>query len=298
MNKLFKLVISFLMILSVVGCGSSEKKETVKLEKQTVNGVEIAVPTDMPSFKKNKDGDKESQKKDKTAYITVGSIADGEGKKPSDFDESFIDDLGENLKNYKILEFDTDRKTNGVDTLFAKVSGKNKNKANVIMEVYMFFYADGTAQYLFIVYTRDEDTSLENNIEKINKSITVKQKENKDSTEETASITEFPLTIENKTGGEIVRLYCSTENTDDWEEDVLDVDTLMDDENYLINFKLTESGDLVWDFKLVTEAGGIYFYGVDFEGCPKSGATMTFSCNEQDYLLTLNGKTYTADDYD
>lgn len=297
MNKFIKLTITFLMVFAVAGCGSSE--ESIKLETQTVNGVKIAVPTDMPSFKKNDDGDKESQDKDNTASITVSNVEDAGGDTPSDIDESFIDDMGKDLKNFKILEFDTDKKINDVDTVYAKVSGKNDNKANIVMDIYLFFYADGTAQSVMIVYSKGNNTSLEKNIKKINKSITVKQTESvTQDTQTEEEITVFPLKIENQSGSEIEGLYCSTADTNNWEEDLLN-SILYDGDSFTVNFHLNENNDLVWDFRLVLSSySSAYFYNIDFTGCPRSGTTMTITTNEQDYLITLNGKTYTADDYD
>ena len=288
MNKFIKLTITFLMVFAVVGCGSSE--ESIKLEIQNVNGVKIAVPTDMPSFKKNDDGDKESQDKDNTASITVSNVEDAGGDTPSDIKESDIDDMGKDLKNFKILEFDTDKKTNDVDTVYAKVSGKNENKANVVMDICLFFYEDGTFQYVIIAYEKHSNTSLEKNIKVINKSITVKQKE---STTQETEYTEFPLTIENRTLMDIDGLYCSTENTDNWEEELLDGRVLYGNDTFTIDFQLDETNNLVWDFKIESSPyTEIMFYGVDFEGCPKSGATLIIKDNEQDAMMILNGKTY------
>ncbi len=55
----------------------------------------------------------------------------------------------------------------------------------------------------------------------------------------------------NKTGVEIHELFISAHSADNWEEDVLGVDTLPDDEQVRINFSHTED-ECLWDI-MVTD---------------------------------------------
>lgn len=62
------------------------------------------------------------------------------------------------------------------------------------------------------------------------------------------------FTLVNKTGVEIHRMYTSPHDTDDWEEDVLGVDTLPDGESVDITFSPKEAAEM-WDLKVEDEEG-------------------------------------------
>jgi hypothetical protein len=62
------------------------------------------------------------------------------------------------------------------------------------------------------------------------------------------------FTLVNKTGLRIVELYVSASSTDDWEEDVLGVDVLEDDEAVDIHFSPKEKAKS-WDLKIVDSDG-------------------------------------------
>jgi hypothetical protein len=58
----------------------------------------------------------------------------------------------------------------------------------------------------------------------------------------------------NETGLTIDQFYCSPTTTDDWEEDVLGVETLADGDSIEINFDREEDA-CGWDLKIVDEEG-------------------------------------------
>ena len=58
------------------------------------------------------------------------------------------------------------------------------------------------------------------------------------------------FTLHNETGKEIIELYLSPHDVDDWEEDVLGTDTLADGEAVKITFDREEKADS-WDMKVV-----------------------------------------------
>lgn len=78
----------------------------------------------------------------------------------------------------------------------------------------------------------------------------------------------------NETGLTIVEFYCSPTTTNNWEEDILGVDTLNDGEEVEISF---ESGEEAcdWDFMIVDEDGDkIYWAGIDL--CETESVTLYY----------------------
>ena len=65
---------------------------------------------------------------------------------------------------------------------------------------------------------------------------------------------EQDFTLVNRTGVEIYELYVSPASVDDWQEDVLTVDTLPDGEEVAIRFARDEEADL-WDIRVVDGSG-------------------------------------------
>jgi len=65
---------------------------------------------------------------------------------------------------------------------------------------------------------------------------------------------EQDFTLVNRTGVEIYELYVSPASADDWQEDVLTVDTLPDGEAVNIHFSRDESADF-WDIRVVDSEG-------------------------------------------
>jgi hypothetical protein len=61
------------------------------------------------------------------------------------------------------------------------------------------------------------------------------------------------FTLNNETGVAIHELYIAPAGSDDWEEDVLDVDLLEDGESIEITFD--ETSEDFWDIKVVDENG-------------------------------------------
>ena len=59
----------------------------------------------------------------------------------------------------------------------------------------------------------------------------------------------------NKIGQKIAQIYISPTSTNDWEEDVLGVDLLDNDDDVVIHFPRDEN-ECLWDFKIVNEDGG------------------------------------------
>ena len=67
----------------------------------------------------------------------------------------------------------------------------------------------------------------------------------------------------NLIGQKIVELYISPVDTNEWEEDVLGVDRLDNDDNVVVEFPRDEDA-CMWDFKVVTEDGkGIIWTEID-----------------------------------
>lgn len=292
-----KIMIVSLMCFTLIGCGSkdntikkSNKKPTVELETQVLNGIKMAIPNDMPSFTTEDDGSKLSRSKKKNAYIQVSDIMQSNGEKASDYTDQdmSMENLGIDAKDYKILDFSNSEKTNGVDTVYVKVSGKNKSGANLVMYTYIFIYEDNTEQAMIIMYAKNNNTSLEKNIDKIKDSITVTQKEST-TLEPNTSI--FKLKIDNTSQMEVYDIYCS--DTSDWGNGFLNGNVL--EPNLTSTITLSFGSSLVKDIKLEALQGAeVEFYDIDFTGCDKSGATMTITSNETDVLIELNGKTYTG----
>ena len=68
--------------------------------------------------------------------------------------------------------------------------------------------------------------------------------------------------VHNKTESAVFELYVSSENTDDWEEDVLDIDVLLAGDTETIT--LTGYTSCVFDFKAVFEDDEeVEVYGLD-----------------------------------
>lgn len=298
MNKksiVVKIMIVGLMCFTLIGCGSKEKtikkrnkKPAVELETQVVNGIKMKIPTDMQSFEKKENGDKESTNKNGTASILVSEVSSRSNNvKPTDITEENFDEIGKSYENYKLLDFDNNKKINGVDSLFAKSEGKKNNKT-VIMDMYAFCYADQTAQVMIISYSKDKESNVKEYIKTIEKSISVTQKE---STALEPNTSEFKLKIDNTSQMEVYDIYCS--DTSDWGNGFLNGNVL--EPNLTSTITLSFGSSLVKDIKLEAVQGAeVEFYDIDFTGCDKSGATMTITSNETDVLIELNGKTYTG----
>ena len=65
---------------------------------------------------------------------------------------------------------------------------------------------------------------------------------------------EQDFTLSNRTGVEIYELYVSPASVDDWQEDVLTVETLPDGEEVNISFSRDEEADF-WDIRVVDGEG-------------------------------------------
>lgn len=78
--------------------------------------------------------------------------------------------------------------------------------------------------------------------------------------EKTVSVNqnELDFTLVNNTGVEIEALFISPHTTDEWEEDVLGVDTLPSGKSVLIKFPTDETAEF-WDLK-VEDHEGTYIY--------------------------------------
>lgn len=82
------------------------------------------------------------------------------------------------------------------------------------------------------------------------------------------------FTVVNKTGVEIHNLYVSEVTTNDWEEDVLGVDTLADGDSVEISFEGHEA--CKWDLMVKDdEDNGVYWRNIDL--CTAS--TVTLKCS-------------------
>lgn len=84
---------------------------------------------------------------------------------------------------------------------------------------------------------------------------------------------DYYVDVTNKTGYTIYYLYVSPDSSDDWEEDVLGSEVLMDDTTRRVNLKGYKSP--IFDIKLVDEDGDSYtFWDVDVS---KQDITVTLS---------------------
>jgi len=73
----------------------------------------------------------------------------------------------------------------------------------------------------------------------------------------------FDFTLVNKTGVDIIKVFISPSEEDDWGEDVLDVDVLEDAESVELEFDEEEVAEL-WDLKVEDEDGtAIIWEGLD-----------------------------------
>ena len=71
------------------------------------------------------------------------------------------------------------------------------------------------------------------------------------------------FTVVNKTGLAIANLFVSPAETNNWEEDVLGVDVLQNDEQVDIQFHPSEESCL-WDIKIIDEEGdSVEWYKID-----------------------------------
>lgn len=71
------------------------------------------------------------------------------------------------------------------------------------------------------------------------------------------------FTLVNRTGVSIQEFYVSAVDTNDWEEDVLGLDVLVDGEQVKIKFSWTES-ECLWDFLVIDEDGDeVIWEGID-----------------------------------
>jgi hypothetical protein len=80
--------------------------------------------------------------------------------------------------------------------------------------------------------------------------------------------------LENQTGLTIDQLYISSVDTNDWEEDVLGVDTLPDSESVSIGFSHKEDA-CMWDIKIVDEDSNEVIWN-DINLCKTSKITLYF----------------------
>lgn len=282
-----KMLLALFILLTMVGCNSVKE---VKLESQTVNGVKLDIPEDMSSFEIQDDDTKLSSNEASTAFVQISDPMSADGLTAEAFTEADLDDFLEDRKDVKIRELDNKKIINDVSVVFAKVECTNSNDVEIEEYLYFPFYNDGTFQMIQILYSKDQDSSVEYNIDKICNSIELQQTETENNNQQVT----FPLTIVNQTSVEIYELYCSTVNTDEWEEELLGSDTIIyPNDQFTINFTLNQTNDLIWDFKMVDiEGTSVDFYNVDFTGCSTSGELFTITVMDGQYYATLNGNTY------
>lgn len=85
---------------------------------------------------------------------------------------------------------------------------------------------------------------------------------------------EQDFTLINSTGVEIHELYISAHSTNEWEEDVLSVDTLPDGEEVTINFP-HEEDECLWDMMVKdSEGNSITWQNIDL--CQYASITLHF----------------------
>jgi hypothetical protein len=110
----------------------------------------------------------------------------------------------------------------------------------------------------------------------------------------------------NNTGLTIDAFYCSLNNTDDWEEDVLGKDVLPDGESVEITFS-SDTEECLWDLMIVDEDGDkIYWQDIDL--CKAATITLYYENNKptanieeiaagkQDFIL-INETGLTIDEF-
>ncbi len=95
------------------------------------------------------------------------------------------------------------------------------------------------------------------------------------------------VTVINNTGIDIYELYASTVDVDNWEEDILGENILYAGESFVIKFTYFPD-QTKWDFAMADSTGQlIEFYGLDFEDCDPSGATLTLEYDGENGYATL-----------
>ncbi len=89
---------------------------------------------------------------------------------------------------------------------------------------------------------------------------------------------EQDFVLVNNTGLTIQAFYCSPNNTDDWEEDVLGQDVLPDGESVEITFA-TDTEECLWDLMIVDEDGD-KVYWQDINLCQAAKVTLFYKDNK------------------
>ena len=76
---------------------------------------------------------------------------------------------------------------------------------------------------------------------------------------------DYNVTILNKTGLDLYQVYISDEESDDWEEDILDEDEILAADDY-VDIELTDYESPLFDVRAVDENGAEYMiYGVNVQ---------------------------------
>lgn len=85
----------------------------------------------------------------------------------------------------------------------------------------------------------------------------------------------YSVTIVNQTGGDIWELYSTSVSSDDWGEDILGYDMIMENgDSIVVDYYLTED-DTVWDFLAVDEQENeLEYYDVNLMDGGEDGATL------------------------
>lgn len=98
-------------------------------------------------------------------------------------------------------------------------------------------------------------------------------------------IVTMPITFVNNTDMDIYRLYASSTETDDWEEDILG-DTLLEPGDYIeVDFSYSEE-ETIWDFAIEDEEENLLeYYDMDFEDYGEEGITICLNEDETAEIL-------------
>ena len=157
----------FIMAFNFTACGS------VELESKTIKGVTLNIPSDFGEFKES-DGISTATDEDSTCAIVISEKGDAQGIKPTDYEEDTYEQayMG-TYTDTSFVKFDNKAKIDGNPTLFAQFKGTNSKNVKLVVYSYIIFFDDGNCQSISFSYADKRDTSLEENIDSITKSIKI-----------------------------------------------------------------------------------------------------------------------------
>lgn len=161
MKKLLVLLMALTLSLSLTACGGEE----ITLQDQTVYDLTLAVPSDFSEFSEVADQIKMAKNEDSTATITISEKVDAQGITADLWDEeTFTANVLAGFNDLQVLEFSNSETVAGASAVLAHYTGKNSGDVEVEGYNYFLYYDDGTYQSIAFSFTKDGDSSLEENL--------------------------------------------------------------------------------------------------------------------------------------